>query len=708
MKQRIFLILWLLAYTAMGFAQKTMYIPREWRDRTDTLIWAESDPENRYTWSLSRSIETDNAILLWEKQYGNTPPSQAPEAYRFDAEYLAQQVEEYCKLELNELGFVDPINSNMGKYKVLVLMHHTTDWCCYGGGYDLEVSALWLGPSTSRPAGHSVAHEVGHSFHYMCYAEASKQGTLPDVQTGFHSFGAIWEQTAQWQANQSYPSMMFDQSIHTFRNSHHLAFHHEWHRYQSYWLHYYLCQLYNDVTTVGQLWNYPETKACDMNQVLMDKEGLSANDLYKIYYDYASHLVTWDLDVCAPYRDPYIGDFNYRCAMTGDHEYQVALSSCPQSTGFNVIPLSVPEDGTQVTTEFTALTSGAKLAEADPGEYFNGSLLSAGQRSYYRSPAPSARGFRLGYVALINDGTRAYLHADSVYCTGTAKKSVQVSCHVPQGTQRLWFVVVPAPKRYLSHAWDDDPTNDDYWPYSVKFEGTDMDDRATVYVAPTLDDRAIGNVTFVYDLYQQPRADYTPTSVTVQSTALATLGTALQMLPTNIAGKMQTYKSAGPDEGCIMFYGAKENGTLQKKASTANGYGHWFGRTGIVTAYESGYVYSEFNPSTLTFNIGQFPGKCKVGETYTIAQALRYRRSADEEATALFIFRIHIGDTDDTPKINMVAYDEELAVGLTSIQSTEQTSPSGIFTLSGQKVAEDCAKLPRGIYVVNGKKVVVK
>ena len=55
-------------------AQKTVYIPYEWRNRTDTLIYAENDPNNRYTWSKSRSKESENVIVFWDKYYGNTDP----------------------------------------------------------------------------------------------------------------------------------------------------------------------------------------------------------------------------------------------------------------------------------------------------------------------------------------------------------------------------------------------------------------------------------------------------------------------------------------------------------------------------------------------------------------------------------------------------------------------------------------------------------
>ncbi|MBQ2523787.1 MAG: hypothetical protein II541_06240, partial [Prevotella sp.] len=141
-------------------AQKTVYIPYEWRmNRTDTLLYAENDPNNKYTWSKSRSKETENVIVFWDKYYGNTSPSNTAGFYNVDIDDLLQKCEAFFDLEINKLGFVDPNNSNLNKYKVMVLMNHTETWTCYGGGYDYMVSALWLNPSTCKPVGHSVAHE---------------------------------------------------------------------------------------------------------------------------------------------------------------------------------------------------------------------------------------------------------------------------------------------------------------------------------------------------------------------------------------------------------------------------------------------------------------------------------------------------------------------------------------------------------------------
>ena len=710
MKRLVFSYFLLAVGCLAGYAQKQMYIPQEWRNRTDTLIWKESDPDNRYTWSKSRSKESDNVIVLWDKGYGNTIPTNAPSAYRVDIDDLLKKAEAFFDLEINQLGFVDPENSNLNKYKVMILLNHDTGWICYGGGYDYQVSALWLSPSTCKPVGHSVAHEIGHSFHYMCYSEASNHGADRSCQTGFH--GAVgngsvtWEQTAQWQANQSYPELMYDQSINVFRNSHNYAFTHEWHRYQSYWFFYYLCQLYGDIKTVANVWNYPETTVKDFNQVLMDYKQLSVRDLYKLYFDQACRLVTWDLDVCKPYRNNYIGDFTYRCALTADGRYQVALASCPQGTGFNVIPLQVPEAGTDITTHLTGLRPNAALADADPGEYLDGNSQYSkySQRHYIMGGSRTDRGFRMGYVALMKDGSRRYFSEDSVYCQGASIVTEDYSMTVPEGVSQLWLVVSPALKHYTQHKWDEKIDADDMWPYQLQFEGTDIGARATVYASPTIDGRDISDVTYTYDVtFPRDTQGYSGASVSVSGQAAATLGTAFQMQNTDIASKMQNYTSSGPSNGRVMFYAVNPDGQLAKSGSTANGYGHWFDKSGKVCAYSSGYVYSEFNASSLVFTLGQYPGKCANGSKYTIRQALRYKKAAGEEAVAKFVFNITIGSTASVT-LQSIDYDDP-TLGIERLANSEKhIENTAIYDLSGRRVSQPT----RGIYIQNGRKFVVK
>jgi hypothetical protein len=707
-------------------AQKSVYIPYEWLHpwNPDSLLYADSDPDNNYTWSRSRSVESDNIIVFWDKGYGSTPPSKAAYAYRVDEQELLKKCEAFYDLEINRLGFVDPVGSNVEKYKVMVLLNHTTDWVCYGSGYDFMVPALWLGPSACKPVGHSVAHEVGHAFHYMCYAEHSGHKDSSTDNTGFHlacgNGQTIWEQTAQWQAAQSYPDLKFDQSIGVFRKSHNYAFSHEWHRYQSYWFHYYINDHYNDVTTVAQVWRQPmigqaNGNATDFNQALMKLKGLDVNALYRLYYDYAARLVTWDINdvlqglpLYSSSTLDHVGDFEYCCVSVGANAWQVALASTPQSTGFNVVPLQVPEAGTAIVTHFTALPAGAKLANGDPAEMMNGETVwgKTKRTTYIRSTNYSKRGFRLGYVTLMADGTRRYFNADSVYCTTNDEVTCDVGMTVPPGTAQLWLVVSPAPTSYVQHKWTDSASNSEHWPYRFSLEGTTLGSKAIVYEAPVFDGREVSDITFTYNVNLPKLNSYDAVTVNVSGKAAAMLATALQTNISDVAAMMQTYSVTGPAEGKMMFYPLNPaTFELVQSRSTANGYGHWFDHNGNVCAYSNGYIYSEMDASTPAFNIGQYPNKVNVGETFTIAQALRYKQAGGKEAIARFIFHVTITNIGYGSELLSIDYKESENPSSVGYMPYNNSHPQAkhSYHLSGRKASVNGR---HAINIVDGRKVI--
>ncbi len=251
--QLLALVCTLMLSPLSASAQKSIYIPSGWSYNSSTKEYY----QDGYYYSLSRKRESDNFVVFWTSEYGTTAPDELPTSdfYYVNVNDLLQKAEGFYQLYAETLKFVDPEKSTtMSKYKCMIMLQHSDVWAAYGGGYDFVVPALWINPQTCKPVGHTIAHEVGHSFHYMCFAEGNDHRNSNSVNTGFHlacgNGQAIWEQTAQWQANQSYPELMFDQSIGVFRKSHNYAYSHEWHRYQSYWLHYYLCQHYNDIPNI--------------------------------------------------------------------------------------------------------------------------------------------------------------------------------------------------------------------------------------------------------------------------------------------------------------------------------------------------------------------------------------------------------------------------------------------------------------------------
>ena len=74
MKRILTQLLLFVAFISNLSAQKTVYIPNEWRQqRTDTLLYKESDPDGKYTWSKTRSVESDNVVIFWDKYYTQNP-----------------------------------------------------------------------------------------------------------------------------------------------------------------------------------------------------------------------------------------------------------------------------------------------------------------------------------------------------------------------------------------------------------------------------------------------------------------------------------------------------------------------------------------------------------------------------------------------------------------------------------------------------------
>ena len=122
-------------------AQKSVYIPREWKSPwpADSLLYAEADPDGRYTWSRSRSRESDNVIVFWDKNYTKAPDQLSKsDFYYVDIDDLLRKCEAFFQLECSELGFVHIIGRNKldsiwlstGDKKDLMTICNCCPCCC--------------------------------------------------------------------------------------------------------------------------------------------------------------------------------------------------------------------------------------------------------------------------------------------------------------------------------------------------------------------------------------------------------------------------------------------------------------------------------------------------------------------------------------------------------------------------------------------------
>lgn len=608
-----------------------IYKPNEFAD----MNWLRSDSR----WSFVRSRQSDHFIVFWEEGFGDDPNSTSiPEALRVDVDDLLAKVEAFFTLNVERLKFAQLNNnrSNLDRYKMQIYLHYQSEWMAYGAGYDDVIGALWVNPSTCKPVGSTIAHEIGHSFQYQVYADLLAAGETPnDYSRGFrYGYGGnggntFWEQTAQWQSFQSYPAEAFESSnFNVYAENAHRHIFHEWQRYASYFIHYYWSDRHG-IDFIGRLWR--ESKAPeDPVEVYTRMNGLSVGQMNDEMYEAATRFVTWDLDEIRTRGKSYIGKQSWQLYPHEKGGYQVAYSHCPGTTGYNAIPLNLPEVGTTITVIFEGLPAGSPLAPDDPGV---GRLEEQTVKvSNYNLSDNANAGWRYGFVALLTSGERIYGEMQR-YQSGS------VSFVVPERCERVWFVVTGAPGIYRSHAWDEKETNDDQWPYRVQFTGTDLLGNITIDPEAEPED-----ITLTYSLsFSADAMAYTGATVDLASNNdLAKLAQAFQMQASAFGGIMLDPKQTAC-EGKIAFAAVEPGGELNYN-TTANGYGFWYDSQGRVINWGSendSRIFAEFNPAGFVFNIGQFPGKCKAGDSFTIREALVYTNDG-KEYRATIIFNITI------------------------------------------------------------------
>jgi hypothetical protein len=569
-----------------------IYIPNELKD---------IDFKNSASkWSYTRSSQSEHFIVFWDLKYGSDNPNSpnVPAKYRADITDLLKKAEAFYQINVNTLKFaeVGAGKSKLDKYKMLIFLYYQDEWLATGSGYDDVIGSLWISPQTVQPVGAVLAHEIGHCFQYQVFCD---QGG----QTGFrYGFGGkpantFWEQTAQWQSFQSYPSEAFiSYDFGVYMENCHRHILHEDQRYASYFIHYYWASKHG-IDIIGKIWR-GALKPEDPVQAYMRLTGINNEQLNAEIYDAATKFVTWDLDNIRSLGSDYIGRQPYDFDKLTDGNFQVKYARCPGTTGYNVIPLKVPASGTAISAQFTGLPNASGYNHVDA----------------------SQAGWRYGYVALLNNGARVYSNMfESI--TGSANFTVPANC------SKLWFVVTGAPSTYTQHAWDADNSNDEQWPYKVKFSNTTLINDIVIDPGATPKD-----ITFDIIVRVAPdTVNYNRVTVNIDQEKLAQ---AFVLTPAKI--------TEGLTNKTIKFYGVENNGSLNAQ-TTANGYGHWFGADGNVVNWgPEAKVFSEMDGAALTFAIGQFPKHVVRNDQFTVSQALEYSYATNKKVKATFKFTISI------------------------------------------------------------------
>jgi hypothetical protein len=177
------------------------------------------------------------------------------------------------------------------------------------------------------------------------------------------------------------------------------------------------------------------------------------------------------------------------------------------------------------------------------------------------------------------------------------------------------------------------------------------------------------------------------------------------MQASDLRQKITSWRSSGPADGEVMFYAVNSNGNISNTQSSANGYGHWFSSNGNRSDYSSGYLFSEFYPTMMTFILGQYPGRLTNGKDYTISQAFKYKLG-EKTAVVTFVFNVHI-TSDRSGAVLAGVRQADVVTGVEAVTDAEDGNggDAAIYDLSGRKLS-GASDMKKGVYIVNGKKII--
>lgn len=423
-----------------------IYIPREYRSHG----FLQGDA----VYFFGRSAQSDHFILFWSRDYEDVSPDETTGFYHVDTrkvlDFLESCFATYTgKLEFAELG---QGKSRLDQYKMMIFLTHERKWRAEGFGYDDMVGCFWVNPEAANSL-FTIAHEIGHSFQYQVYCDQLLQGQPNDGNRAWRwnsgKGQGFWEQTAQWQATVMRPEEVLTdwQFTGTFPSNAHRHILHEDMRYGSYFIHHYWADK-RGWNTVGRVWRsaaYPDDALAAYQHLF----GLTLEELNAELFEYATKCVTWDFSLSREAAGTYLNKIPCAKIGEGDGWYRIRPKSCPEATGFNIWRLTGWTGGETVEVSLEGLPNFSD--------------------EYLKCDAENA-GWTVGFVGLSEDGVTRYYSSSAVAATDSELKA-SISWAVPEGCKYVWAVVSATPTKYYSHVWDEDNTNDNQWPYRLKFTG---------------------------------------------------------------------------------------------------------------------------------------------------------------------------------------------------------------------------------------------
>lgn len=600
---------------------------------------------------FQRSAESEHFAVFWENGMTLTKAGKITyDGYTVDVNKMLQDAEKIWKCYVEDLGFLTPGKSTTDKVKIEMYIVKKSwdgsDWRADGSGTD-GVYYAYSGTSkstksmkvgvfhcTTRAAtarnGHTLAHEIGHTFQYLVGADSNGSNGL-NYGLGQGTDNEWWEDCANWQAYKVYPQYQYTDGEYYegYLRTHHLNIHHEDIRYNSCYYQDYWCQLHGK-NTIGRIWR--EAKASsreDPCQAYMRIFGLSVDGFGDEMYQAFAHLTSIDIEGVHSNSQAKIGLEPQRLTepseairtkyLDGDNRYWIVDPAyCPQNYGYNANPLKVPAAGTTVKVHFKGL---------------------AGCDGYAKVNLSYA-GWRYGLVAYCSDGTRHYSEM------GKAKKG-EVSLTIPEKCTHLWLVVMGAPTKYWSHSWTRgvEPSsfsgNGEQWPYAVKLDGTDALGVNRHYGEFPEDYERKDTTVVINATLPLSTGGYTYTTVQYDMNAISE---ALGLSTAQLKTIKRNDTTSNP--GDIRFAGMNATGTTMKFTTTTTDssdtiFGHWFNTSGNVCDWgNSSAIYANFFPASFKCNVGQKPSVLTKSRTYVVRQAIVYTHTDKKMYKA--IMEVHL------------------------------------------------------------------
>lgn len=588
------------------------------------------------TFCFQRSAESEHFVLFWAKglnlmSNGNLTGGASSSVCNVNT--LLNNAEKIWDVYVDKLGFLEPGKSTTDRVKIEMFIVNQSEWRADGSGTD---GAVWTaGTGTTRTqeshkvglfhcnawaasSNVTVAHEIGHTFQYLVSADLGSSHGLNYVLGANSSGNEWWEDCANWQAHKVYPAEQFSTNWSNNQDMHHLNIIHEDARYNNCYYQDWWCQLHG-LNTVARVWREsinPEDPIQAYMRLFGHDEQSFADEQFTGY----AHIAAMDIDSWKTYGQGLIGSEQQRLQtvpdaivashLNGETDWWIVDPAyCPQNYGYNANPIKVPAAGTVVKATFKGLS----------------------KVSGYRSINPERAGWRYGFVAYSTDGTRTY---------GDMGRDAEgeVSITIPENCSHLWFVVMGAPTKWWTHSWNDNTSDDEQWPYAVRFTGTDPYGLSRTY-GEYPDDYERHDTTIVINA-NLPYSSSNYSSVRVQYD----MDAVSQALGLSTA-QMKSVKVGAANK--IRFVGVSANGSVSNSTTTSTSsstcFGHWFTSAGNVCGYDSNArIFAEFYPDKYGCYVGQYPGRLTRGKTYTVRQAIIYIHTDGKEYRATMEVNISV------------------------------------------------------------------